>query len=1729
MKNMQLKRVLAVMLTAAMAMPSPLGAIPRSYATELVLDEPIELQSEQQQNDVLELQQDQQQQDVIELGDKTEDSELEVVTQSSDSIEPAVTTQADPSGLTDFTSPNGSLDINADEHTVRVTDNNDNHYAVYQGLQKKANDFVFEADVKDVTRDGVAGVGSAALIYAIGKKNAPGAGWSGANFDTTRGGDDVFRMWGPGYENMCGTADGVDFTQPIHLKLEIHKNGEFTYEFGNVGGQMRQKTGTIPNWGGGYVGLLTWDSEATFYNVSFVDNTVEDPTQTVPFDAEGNFNTNLSGFSYLNGEWEVTESGLRSNAVDKGDAFMYSSTSASNFVYSTDVTFYSPGGAAALLFRSQSSTSHKSSYAVNLDNGSKACKFWRWTDGEDSQLINERTVEASPTNTYTLKVVAIDNWISYYVNDVLVASSGDYTLQPDDRGQDTSYFDGCFGLLNWNGDVVFQNTYYTPLQDDLDPRLTNIAVTSDSGTVEEKGQFSPGEPITIQYVKHDASTVNVTATPKNGAASVVVRDAEGNEYADGKNIPVGVGKNYIDVVSTVEAEHDVTASLTYRVNVHRRQQDAIYYNEPYRDQYHFSVKDGWGNDPNGLVYYKGTYHFFYQFYDDTVWGPMHWGHATSKDLVHWEEQPMALYPDANGAMFSGCIVADETNVSGLFSSDEGGLVALITADGNGQRIKLAYSEDEGKTWTKVDKIAADWSRDPLGSMDFRDPKVFRWQNTWFMVIAGGPLRIYSSTNLRDWKCESTYYNLHTECPDLYPIQAEDNAIKWVLSRGGRKYKVGDFTQVNGNWTFVPDADYSDPAGSTDGIMNFGKDSYAAMTFYVQDFGTAQQPSLPDIIEINWMNTWDDYCNAVADKVGQQFNGTYNLTLREGLKKDGDKYVLTQTPIDSYKDLRIGAPVVDVSKQEVGAQNTLLDDFAGSVYEIESTFYPAEGTTKVGFQLRVGDDEHTDVMYDVADQRLSIDRSQSGTQISGRFSDVDSQVVTPNADGSVTMHIFMDRASVEVFSQGYTVAGANQIFPSLDSNGAKVIVEGEPAKADIKVYALDDIWDKANSDEPLAIQALTPTKNSIYAGDKTSLKVALLPITVDQSITWGNDNPDVALLEIKGATAKVTGLKKGTATITATSTAKPELSKTFTVNVLENNFQTNLDGFVNVTGNWIVDDITLSDDSRASNDFYMGKDPINAQEYTMSTKVKFTRGLPNIFFAAKSTNPFDGQAYALQLNDGTHVRLFRFAGDTLAEGEMGKHVNDDQYHDILITKKKDSVQVAVDGNTCLDYKFDGVEDYYNGTPYVGLGLWDGYMEVQTLYVNPIEEPKPEPVKVTAPKGKQLTYTGKKQTGVQAADGYTLSGATATNAGDYVATATLADGFVWSDGTTEPKKIAWSIAKAANTLEASAKESVQTATYNPAKTTTLAANVAAEGAQGKVTFANASSNKTAKTFKVNASTGKVGVTAGTNAGTYKVVVSVKAAGDANHNAAAKKVSFKVKVARASIKNATVANVSNKAYTGKKITPSPKVTLDGVTLKKTTDYNLTYANNVKAGTAKIKASGVGNYTGTTSTTFKIVAPSSTVKVLGQDGKWKKASKTSPFIGTVGQTKGLEGIALTIRKNFPVSGGITYRSHVQNKGWEQTWSSDGQVSGVAGKRVEAVRIKLTGDMAKKYDVYYRVHCQHFSWMGWAKNGASAGTSGYAYRLEALQIAYVPKGGAAPATNYQRVEQVTAKAYVAK
>src|SRR5688500_16498045 len=243
------------------------------------------------------------------------------------------------------------------------------------------------------------------------------------------------------------------------------------------------------------------------------------------------------------------------------------------------------------------------------------------------------------------------------------------------------------------------------------------------------------------------------------------------------------------------------------------------YNEPHRLQMHFSPKSKWMNDPNGMVYLNGVYHFFYQHYPDSnIWGPMHWGHATSKDLVHWEHQPIALYPDSLGYIFSGSAVLDANNTSGFGKDGKAPLVAIFThhnakeektGSSTFQNQSIAYSLDEGKTWTK-------YAGNPVlknpGIKDFRDPKVSWHEESkkWVMILAVlDHVELYNSSDLKSWTKLSEFgkdFGAHGgvwECPDLFQLNIEgETKQKWVmlvsLNPGGpnvgsgTQYFVGEF-------------------------------------------------------------------------------------------------------------------------------------------------------------------------------------------------------------------------------------------------------------------------------------------------------------------------------------------------------------------------------------------------------------------------------------------------------------------------------------------------------------------------------------------------------------------------------------------------------------------------------------------------------------------------------------------------------------------------------------------------------------------------------------------------------------------------------------------------------------------------------------------------------------------------------------------------------------------------
>ncbi|RQW62527.1 glycoside hydrolase family 32 protein [Vibrio viridaestus] len=291
----------------------------------------------------------------------------------------------------------------------------------------------------------------------------------------------------------------------------------------------------------------------------------------------------------------------------------------------------------------------------------------------------------------------------------------------------------------------------------------------------------------------------------------------------------------------------------------------------FRPEIHFTPPFGWMNDPNGLVYINEEYHLFYQYYPyGNKWGPMHWGHAVSSDLLHWEHLPPALVPDETGMCFSGSAVIDWQNTSSLFDNNtQPGIIAFYTAciaptdgtDGT-QMQNLAYSEDGGFSWKKYQK-------NPIlpnfGLKDFRDPKVIWHEPTqyWVMVVTEGQeIGFYRSRDLKKWsktssfgKYDGAHDSLPWECPDLFPINIEgDNHLYWILIVG---VQGGSFAGGSGTQYFIGqfDGEYFINHHNPDTVLwlDYGRDYYAAQTWSDVTDGSR--------IAIAWMSNWQ-YANEV---------------------------------------------------------------------------------------------------------------------------------------------------------------------------------------------------------------------------------------------------------------------------------------------------------------------------------------------------------------------------------------------------------------------------------------------------------------------------------------------------------------------------------------------------------------------------------------------------------------------------------------------------------------------------------------------------------------------------------------------------------------------------------------------------------------------------------------------------------------------------------------------------
>jgi levanase/fructan beta-fructosidase len=424
--------------------------------------------------------------------------------------------------------------------------------------------------------------------------------------------------------------------------------------------------------------------------------------------------------------------------------------------------------------------------------------------------------------------------------------------------------------------------------------------------------------------------------------------------------------------------------------------------EKYRPMYHHTPKWGWMNDPNGMFYKDGVWHLFFQWNPyGSQWENMTWGHSTSRDLVHWEQQPTAIEPDALGSIFSGSAVVDKDNTAGFGA---GAIIAMYTSAGRHQTQSIAYSTDGGKTFTK-------YAGNPVityPAPDFRDPKVFWHEDTqrWIVVLAvGQEVQFYSSKNLKEWTYESSFghgYGNHDgvwECPDLIELGAKKEWVLLLNINPGGPYG-GSATQYF-TGTFDGHKFVCNSKPSTTKWMDYGKDHYATVTF----------SNAPDgrHVALAWMSNWQ-YAGVVPT---MQFRSANSISRDLGLFTSGDETYMSCVPskeMDAVRGMQI--------KKPNNACEIVVDVKGSAVITLQN-----------------GKGEKVVMRYNEAERTFAMDRKESGmTSFSDAFP---VETVAPTYGSIRQLRIFIDNASIEAFDSEGKMVMTNTVFPTEPYNMVKV--------------------------------------------------------------------------------------------------------------------------------------------------------------------------------------------------------------------------------------------------------------------------------------------------------------------------------------------------------------------------------------------------------------------------------------------------------------------------------------------------------------------------------------------------------------------------------------------------------------------------------------------------------------------------------------------------------------------
>ena len=776
----------------------------------------------------------------------------------------------------------------------------------------------------------------------------------------------------------------------------------------------------------------------------------------------------------------------------------------------------------------------------------------------------------------------------------------------------------------------------------------------------------------------------------------------------------------------------------YFENVEIGKSDYSYFSEQYRNQYHLQPFAKWTNDPNALCYHNGYYHVFYQTNPfGLLWGDMYWGHARSKDLIHFEFLPLCLFPEVNGIsddairsyMWSGCaisykkgMITDIDNNHWFDASGGDGLIAIFTSDGFYQDQVIISSDDDGLTWSKrANRIPQSLTGISDHKTDFRDPKVFPLVKdetdkvtVWGMTLSSYCLNkgwFLKSNNLLNWDIAGEF-PLHTpECIGVGTLTDEHGNVRSYLTNKSRTYILGtlEYNESTGKVTFRDEDGVDISTYSLDTIplkpLDFGPDSYASQSFYIND--PASEFYGKDIV-LNWFSgdLNASFCTGPGEYAGlrKRWNGGFTIPVEYGIKETNEGFRLTQKPITVNNPNLEKDNILDIAGQSFNSESeNPLSSVHTHVFELDASI-KVNNNSSIIFRVDVGNDEYMQFGWNETDGYY-VDRTYLNDK--GIATNIDwharySSHILGDSDVK-TFYVLSDNGGLEVFCEDFSISFYFVTTASIYSTGAYFKAENALVNK-LQINEVRSIYRKnVAPDEGV----LYVSNDNVELGTSFSQsKFVTCWFSGHQDLTWEViSNDEVVSYETSNEGIRLTALKEGTASF---KVSVGEQIRTINVSVYESSFNSEFtftdEGII--SGNWLMKSDMLIGEISSGNAFILAEESGN--DFTFSGQFDILSGTAaSLVFRAAS----DMSSY-LVANYDTHervVKLWSRYGELARSGEINVDTTDIVLSVKAIERK---VNININGIAAIDYLLPNTEPLSGK---FGLNVFSGKAQFKSLNI------------------------------------------------------------------------------------------------------------------------------------------------------------------------------------------------------------------------------------------------------------------------------------------------------------------------------------------------------------------------------------------------------------------------------